>query len=152
MDIIDKFSSLRKKYDYARHDSVDICFFAPLEFLQYLRRHESTVKKLINTADISYVENERELVSYHTESIINITIGIKATPVELVQTAPNTTDLKQLVRDKEQQVQQLRIFISWLISTASDPELIKQKKREMNKLKKEMEELQYEIQKAKLDK
>jgi hypothetical protein len=39
-----------------------------------------------------------------------------------------------------------------LSSSGADPEVIRQKKKEMNKLKKDIEELNYELQKQKVNK
>lgn len=61
MDIIDRFLILKQKNNYAKHESVDICFFAPLDFLQYLRKQEHILAKLINTSSIEYLESEKQL-------------------------------------------------------------------------------------------
>jgi hypothetical protein len=66
------------------------------------------------------------------------------------------TDKKETIRKtlriKEQQIQQIRTIIPWLSASGADPETIREKKKEMNKLKKEVEELQYELQKEKANK
>ncbi len=149
VDIIDKFLGMRQKYKHAKHEWVDICFFAPLDFLQYLRKEEDIIQKLINASSIEYLENEKELTKYHTESIINITIGLRAKSQE----APSKSkkeDLRETLRAKEQQLQQIRSMIPSLSTIGWDQEIIRDKKKEMNKIKKEIEELQYLIQKEKL--
>ena len=150
MDIIDRFLAMKQKYDYAKHDEVNICFFAPLDFLQYLRKQEKILYKLINISSIEYLENEKELGKYHTESIINITIGIKAQHKEVI--INKKEDLRESLRLKEQELQSIRTMMPSLSSSGADPEVIRQKKKEMNKLKKDIEELQYETQKEKLNK
>ncbi|MEI7920034.1 MAG: hypothetical protein WCH65_07970 [bacterium] len=77
MDIIEKFLNMREKLKHPKHESIDICFFAPLDFLQFLRGQENIITTLLNISSIEYLENERELNYFHTENIINITIGIK---------------------------------------------------------------------------
>jgi hypothetical protein len=110
MDIIDKFIGMKHKHQYAKHEEIEICLFAPLDFLQYLRKQEKTLHKLINASSIEYLENEKELNAYHTENIINITIGIKAE-----HKIPVVTDKKETIRKtlriKEQQIQQIRTII-----------------------------------------
>ena len=150
MDIIDRFLAMKQKYDYAKHDEVNICFFAPLDFLQYLRKQEKILYKLINISSIEYLENEKELGKYHTESIINITIGIKAQHKEVI--INKKEGLRESLRLKEQELQSIRTMMPSLSSSGADPEVIRQKKKEMNKLKKDIEELQYETQKEKLNK
>lgn len=109
MDIIDKFLAMKDKYKYAKHEEVDICFFAPLDFLQYLRKQEKTLSKLINTSSIEYLENERDLEKYSTESIINITIGIKAQHKEMM--VERNEDIYETLRKKEQELQTIRSII-----------------------------------------
>ena len=153
MDIIDRFLMMKQEYQYAKHEEIDICFFAPLDFLQYLRKQEKIIYKLINASSIEYLENEKELTNYHTENIINITIGIKAQRKELAASSKEKKeDLRETLRDKEQQLQQIRIMIPSLSASGGDPEIIRDKKKDMNRLKKDIEELQYELQKQKLNK
>lgn len=91
------------------------------------------------------------MTKYYTESIINITIGIKKERKEVIITDKNQ-DFRKILRDKEQALQAIRILIPGLSASGVDPEVIRDKKKEMNKLKKEIEELQYEIQKQKIHK
>jgi len=151
MDIIDRFIAMKHKHQYAKHEEIEICLFAPLDFLQYLRKQEKILHKLINASSIEYLENEKELNAYHTENIINITIGIKAEHKTPVVTDKKETIRKSL-RTKEQQIQQIRSIIPGLSASGADPETIREKKKEMNKLKKEVEELQYQLQKEKANK
>ena len=151
MDIIDRFLHMKQTYKYAKHEEVEICFFAPLDFLQYLRKQEKIIYKLITVSSIEYLENEKELDKYYTESIINITIGIKTQHKEVVTINKKET-IREALRTKEQQIQQIRTIIPGLSASGADPEVIRDKKKEMTKLKKDIEELQYELQKEKANK
>ncbi|MCX6823837.1 MAG: class I tRNA ligase family protein [candidate division SR1 bacterium] len=151
MDIIDKFLNMKQKYEYAKHEEIEICFFAPLDFLQYLRKQEKIIYKLINASSIEYLENEKELEKYHIESIINITIGIKIERKKTVVTNKKE-DIRESLREKEQELQSMRTMMPSLSSSGADPEVIRGKKKEMTKLKKDIEELQYQLQKEKANK
>jgi len=151
IDIIDKFLEMRKKYEHPKHEEIDICFFAPLDFLQYLRKEENILHKLINTSTIEYLENEKELENYYTESIINITIGMKKQHKEIAKNNKKE-DIREMLRLKEQELQSIRTIIPSLSASGADPEVIRDKKKEMTKLKKEIEELQYQFQKEKANK
>ena len=142
---------MKQKHTYAKHEEIEICFFAPLDFLQYLRKQEKIMYKLINASSIEYLENEKELEKYHTESIINITIGIKKERQKIVVTNKKD-DIRESLRKKEQELQSIRTMMPSLSSSGADPELIRDKKKEMNKLKKDIEELQYQLQKEKANK
>ncbi len=151
MDIVDKFLDMKVKYQYAKHEEIEICFFAPLDFLQYLRQQEKIIHKLIHASSIEYLENEKELDKYHIESIINITIGIKAQHKQSA-TTNRKEDICESLRAKEQELQRIRTLFPGLSSSGADPEAVKEKKKEMNKLKKDIEELQYQLQKEKANK
>ncbi|MEI6118926.1 MAG: class I tRNA ligase family protein [bacterium] len=151
MDIIDKFLNMKQKYEYAKHEEIEVCFFAPLDFLQYLRKQEKIIYKLINASSIEYLENEKELEKYHTENIINITIGIKKERQKTVVTNKKD-DIRESLREKEQELQSMRTMMPSLSSSGADPALIRDKKKEMSKLKKDIEELQYQLQKEKANK
>lgn len=151
MDIIDKFFHIKQNNNYTKHEEIEICFFAPLDFLKYLRKEEKIISNLIKASSIEYLENEKELDKYYTESIINITIGIKAQHKQTI-TTNKKEDIREALRIKEQQIQQIRSIIPGLSANGADPEVIRNKKKEMNKLKKEIEELQYEFQKEKAGK
>lgn len=111
MDIIERFLNMKQANGYAKHEEVEICFFAPLDFLQYLRKQETIISSLINTSAIEYLENEKELGAYHTESIINITIGIKKGHKES-KVINRKEDIRESLRIKEQKTQQIRSIIS----------------------------------------
>ena len=150
IDIIDKFLTMKKTYNYAKHEEIDVWFFAPLEFLQYLRKQEKIIINLINASSIDYLENEKELDLYHTENIINIIMGIKKErKAKHISKTEKKEDLRETINNKEQELQRIRSFISGLSASGGDPEIIKEKKKEMTKLKKEIEDLQYELQKQK---
>lgn len=100
---------MKLQYGHAKHEEIDICFFAPLDFLQYLRKQEKILYKLINVSSIEYLENEKELGKYHTENIINITIGIKANNKEIV--VNKKENLHETLCIKEQELQTIRAMI-----------------------------------------
>ena len=109
MDIIDRFLEIKKEKGYAKHETMEICFFAPLDFLQYLRKEEKILQKLINASTITYLDNEKELDAYITDTIINITIGIKKQRKEIIISKKD--NLKDILKIKEQELQSIRIFI-----------------------------------------
>lgn len=151
IDIIDKFLGMKQQYEHAKHEEIEVCFFAPLDFLQYLRQQEKIIHKLINASSIEYLENEKELEKYHTENIINITIGIKKQGKKVIVLSKKEK-IREALRAKEQELQSIRTLIPGLSASGGDPDVIREKKKEMNKLKKDIEDLQYEFQKEKINK
>lgn len=150
VNIIDRLLHMKKESGYQKHERVDICFLAPLDFLQYLREQKEILQKLINTANIDYLDNKTQLETYRTENIINITIGMKAQKKEIIINKKQT--LNEQLNKKEQELQSIRTLIPGLSEYGVDPKIITQKKKEMNKIKAEIEEINYKIQKEKLNK
>jgi len=142
---------MKQQYEHAKHEEIEVCFFAPLDFLQYLRQQEKIIHKLINASSIEYLENEKELEKYHTENIINITIGIKKQGKKVIVLSKKEK-IREALRAKEQELQSIRTLIPGLSASGGDPDVIREKKKEMNKLKKDIEDLQYEFQKEKINK
>jgi len=150
VDIIDKFLELKEAQWYAKHEKINICFFAPLDFLQYIKKQEKTLDTLINISSIHYLENEKLLDNYYTANIINIHIWIPKTQTHASNT--NEENLEELLYQKEQVLQKIRNILPWLSTSWCDEEIIQQKKQEMSNIKKDIEQLQYRISKKKLQK
>ena len=110
MDIINKFLAMKEQYNCAKHENIDICFFAPLDFLQYLRTQEHIIHKLIHVACINYLESEKELQGYHIDNIINITIGIKKSETNDIP-QNKQQQLKDILQRKEQALQTIRTML-----------------------------------------
>lgn len=150
MDIMDKCILLRERTNQAKHQKVDIAFLASLDFLQYIRHNEDIVAKLINTDQINYVNNEKELQKYETDSIIDVTIGIKgiAKPLKPVE---GKESRKQELEKKQERLQEIRHLTAQLSLDSKNRKLVAAKKEEMELLKKDIEKLEYAIKKSKMN-
>ncbi len=150
MDIIDKFMTLREKAGQAKHQKVDICFHASIDFIHYIKDNEDIVTKLINTEQINYVNNEKDLAGYETDSIIDVTIGLRelGKPIKIVDNKESW--IKELAR-KQEQLQGIRNLTSKLSLDKKNKRLIEKKKEEMGELKKDIEKLEFEIKKSKMN-
>ena len=150
MDIIDKFIGLRERAGQAKHQKVDICFHASMDFIHYIKENEDIIAKLINTEQINYVNNEKDLASYETDSIIDVTIGLRGLgkPIKVVDNKESWT--KELAR-KQEQLQDIRNLTSKLSLDKKNKKLIEKKKEEMAELKKDIEKLEFEIKKSKMN-
>lgn len=150
MDIIDKFNGLRDRIQQAKHEKVDICIHASMDFIQYIKDHEDIVKKIVNAEHISYLDNERDLYTYETEHIIDVTIGIRLIGKVLKPTNNQTTIYKEL-QQKEEQLQDMRNLTAKLSLDKSNKKIVEKKKEEMSQLKKDIEKLEFEIKKNKIN-
>ena len=150
MDIIDKFTALREKTGQAKHQKVDICFHASMDFIHYIKENEDIVTKLINTDQINYVDNEKNLASYETDSIIDVTIGLRIIGKPIKVVANKEIRSKELIK-KQEKLQEIRSLTSKLSLDKKNKRLIEKKKEEMQELKKEIEKLEFEIKKSKMN-
>ena len=150
MDIIDKFTALREKTGQAKHQKVDICFHASMDFIHYIKENEDIVTKLINTDQINYVDNEKNLASYETDSIIDVTIGLRIIGKPIKVVANKEIRSKELIK-KQEKLQEIRSLTSKLSLDKKNKRLIEKKKEEMQELKKEIETLEFEIKKSKMN-
>jgi valyl-tRNA synthetase len=150
MDIVDKFSLLREKVQQAKHQKVDICFNASMDFIHYIKENEDIIGKLINTDQINYLDNEKGLSSYETDSIIDVTIGLKSIGKPIKQVDNKEIRTKELQR-KQEQLQEIRNLTAKLSLDKKNKRIIEKKKEEMVELKKNIEKLDFEIKKSKMN-
>ena len=150
MDIMDKFILLREKTQQPKHQKVDICFSASIDFLHYVQDNEDIVQKLINTDQIKYVDKEKDLQNYETESIIDVIIGIKGVITKPLQKDGLET-LQHELHQKNEQLQYMRNVAAQLSLQKKEKKIITAKKEEMSKLKEIIEKLECEINKIKMN-
>lgn len=150
MDIVDKFIALREKAQQPKHEKVDICFHASMDFIHYIKENEDIVAKLVNTQQINYIDNEKELSKYETDSIIDVTIGLRTIGKVLKPVDGKELRVKQL-QEKQEQLQGLRNLTAKLSLDKKNKKIIDKKKDEMNELKKDIEKLEFEIKKSKMN-
>jgi valyl-tRNA synthetase len=150
MDIMDRFALLRERMGQPKHQKVDICFSASIDFLHYIKDHEDIVQKLVNAEKIEYIDKEKDLQKYETESIIDVVIGIKAIS-KPIKEDDGIYLLQQTLDQKQDELQKIRNITSRLSLDKKEKKAINVKKEEMNKLKTEIEKLEYEINKIKMN-
>lgn len=150
MDIIDKFIALKEKAQQPKHQKVDICFHASMDFIHYIKENEDIIAKLINTQQINYIDNEKELGKYEIDSIIDVTIGLRTIGKSLKPVDGKELRVKQL-QEKQEQLQGLRNLTAKLSLDKKNKKIIDKKKDEMNELKKDIEKLEFEIKKSKMN-
>lgn len=150
MDIIDKFILLREKTNQAKHQKVDIAFQASIDFLHYIKENEDIINKLVNVNEIAYINNEKDLQKYETDTIIDVTIGIKGVSKTLKQPEGRDDWAAQLAK-KQARLQEIRNITSKLSLDKKNKRIVEKKKEEMNQLKKEIEKLEFEIKKSKMN-
>lgn len=150
MDIVDRFVLLREKIKQPKHQKVDIAFQTSLDFLQYIRQNEDIITKLINTDEINYIDNDKEMQKYETDNIINVTIGIRniGKPLKVIE---NKETWKRELEKKQEKLQEIRHLTAQLSLDKKNKKIVEAKKEDMAILKKDIEKLEYEIKKSRMN-
>ena len=149
MDLVDKFVSLKAGLSCKKHDPVSIFIKANPDFLKFCQSHETLLQKTLHADDITYLPyNEHAPSSYIQEDIIDITIGIKRFSKD------NPFCLAALTKklaEKQDYLQYVRNLLSSLNNNWWSPEIITKKREEIQSVKDEIEQLELEIQKLKMN-
>ena len=149
MDLVDKFVSLKTSLSCKKHDPVSIFIRANPDFLKFCQSHENLLQKTLHADDITYLPyNEQAPSSYIQEDIIDITIGIKRFSKD------NPFCLAALTKklaEKQDYLQYVRNLLSSLNNNWWSPEIITKKREEIQTVKDEIEQLELEINKLKMN-
>lgn len=148
MDIIQKLNKIRDNNNIKKHKQVDIYVQANPEFLSFLWNNEDIIRSLMKINDIKLIKNNEELpLWYYQDSVININIWLKYWDITQIEPSSNI-NLQKTLRQKQEQLQYVKSIImvaqqSWNI------EKVEQNKKELEHLKSEIEEIEFNIRKAK---
>ncbi len=148
MDIVSKIRELKQKNWSKKHESVCIFVQANPDFLDFLSNNEVLLSSLINISDIVYVKPHENIpMWYDSDNVININVWIKKVETQKIK-KDVLWEMEKGLQEKLEQLQHLKSLISSVMQVAN-PEIISQKKNEIFKLQKEIDELQLNINKAK---
>jgi valyl-tRNA synthetase len=120
-----------------------------MDLLHYIQENESSLISLINANQIEYVDQERGLQKYMTETIIDVTIGIKG--ISKVIKSNGIYEYTQEVEKKQEELQYLRNITGKLSLDKANKKQIEKNKEAMLQLKKDIEKLEYEISKLRMN-
>ena len=149
MDIIDRLHQLRERINKPKHEEIDVAVSASIDFQQYLKDNEEIIQKLLHTNCIDYLDNEKDLVKYETDTIIDVTIGVRGIgkPIKEI----SYVQLEHEISKKQELLQSIRKIASQLSLDSNNNKIMQEKRQEMNDLKKEIEKLEYEVKKIKMN-
>jgi len=151
MDIIDKFLAIKDGLALKKHASVDAFIKANPDFLRFTKSNEATIKKIVNIDKMEYINiNEDHPHGYVTEDIIDMTVGLKVgRAVPLEEKPKGLLELKKELEQMNDYLQYLKNTVSAMMINKSKEEEIEKKKKEVAKVKKNILEMEYEINKLK---
>ncbi len=149
-DIMDKIVEIREKNCLKQHESIDIFLQANTDFIELIEDYENLLKKLLKINAIEYLRPHQVVPNgYIVDNVINITLWVKIK--KFCSEKDILNELKAQLEEKWHHLQNLRSILS-SFSSSSDKEEKDKKDKEMKKLKKEILELEYKINKIKMNK
>ena len=149
MDIVDKLKNLKLKIWLKKHQYVDIFVQANPDFLDFLMQGEELLRSLINIRNIECVRLHEDLPSsYHTDNVININLWAKRVLEQVEVKKDILQELKEEYENKKEHIQHLKSLIA-SISQSGNEVALSQKRKEIESLQKEIDDLDFEISKLK---
>jgi len=149
MDIIDKFLAIKSTLASKKHMPVDAFIKANPDFIRFTKANETTIKKIVNINKMDYLNtNEDHPIGYSTEEIIDMTLGIKLSQIILIENKPKgLIELKKEFEQLNEYLQYLKNTVSVMVANKSNEDEIAQKKKEIIKIKKDILDMEYELNK-----
>ncbi|MDD3262427.1 MAG: class I tRNA ligase family protein [Candidatus Absconditabacteria bacterium] len=148
MEIIDKFALMKSGLGLKKHDIVGIFIRSNPDFIKFAKSNEYLFKKTLNTDEVLYLVHHEDIpCGYQKEDIIDISIGLKSMSKPSIS---GISLLKKQLQEKEEHIQHLKNLVQQLSSNGADIDIINQKKDEISKAKKDIEDLCFEINKCKM--
>ena len=120
------------------HEQVDICIQWSTDIAWFVQEHRSLLDAVVGVHTLSFLSSDQDIdSSYLQEYVVDIALGLKLH-------TPEPSDIDRLTimhKEKSEYLQHLRA----LISTWSYPE----KELKLEKLKEELQDIEYQLLKAK---
>lgn len=150
MDIVDKLKILKIKIWAKKHDNIDIFIQANPEFINFLSENEDLFRRLISVSNIDYLRLHEEILQwYEIDNVINISIWAKVVLEQKEVAKDILSEMKEELENKIEHLQHLKSLIS-SIAQSVDFEIIAQKRKDVERLQGEIEELEFNIKKLKI--
>lgn len=150
MDIVDKLKKIKQNLWVKKHETVDVFVQANLEFINFLSEREDLLEALLNIRNIVYVKDyEKTPSDYEMDNVIDINIWAKSVSEQIGVTKNVLMEMEEDLKNKQEYLQHMKSLISSILSTAS-MEIIEKKKQDIQNLQKEVEELEFKINKMKI--
>jgi len=149
MDIVDKLKNIKLKIWLKKHQHIDIFVQANPDFLDFLIQNEDLLKSLVKIWDIRCVRLHEDVPSwYQIDNVININIWAKRISEQIEIKKDILLDLKEEYENKKEHIQHLKSLMA-SISQSGNEDALSQKKKEIQNLQKEIDDLDFEISKLK---
>ncbi len=148
MEIIDKFTNIKSDLWLKKHDTVELFIRSNPDFIRFAKNNEPLFTKTLHAENVLYLVHHEEVpCGYKKEDIIDISIGLKAAAKKSIS---GIHLLQKQLQEKEEYLQHLKHLVQQMSSSGGDNVLIQQKKEEIASIKKEIEEISFEISKCKM--
>jgi len=138
MLIIGSLRKMKSKLMIKNHERVSICIQWSTDIVQFIKDNRPLLDAIVRIHAIDFISLDQEISSdYLQEHVVDIALWLKLHTPEL----PNIDRLYVLLKEKNEYLQHLRA----LISVSQNPEKV----LKIEKIKNEIQELEYKIMKEK---
>lgn len=138
MMIVGGLRKLKTTLLIKNHEQVDICIQGSTDIAWFVQEHRSLLDAVVGVHTLLFVSNDQEIeTAYLQEYVVDIALGLKLHTPE-----PSNIDrLSIMYKEKSEYMQHLRA----LIASGSYPD----KELKLEKLKEEIQDIEYQLMKAK---
>ncbi len=149
MDIVDKINWLKQKIWAKKHEGISVFIQANPDLIEFLSQSEEFLKSILNISDLNYIRIHESIPNwYQLDNVININIGVKSIAQQKEIKKDVLLEMQEELDSKKEYLQHLKSLVASIIQSAS-PEIIQQKKKDIQKLQKEIDDLDFNINKIK---
>ena len=150
MDSGDKLKKIKPNLWDKKKETADVFVQAQQEIINFLSEREDLLEALLNIRNIVYVKDyEKTPSDYEMDNVIDINIWAKSVSEQIGVTKNVLMEMEEDLKNKQEYLQHMKSLISSILSTGS-MEIIEKKKQDIQNLQKEVEELEFKINKMKI--
>lgn len=150
-DIISKISHLRTINCLKQHENIDIIIQANTDFIELIQIYENLLKKLLKIKNIEFIRPHQQIPNnYQTDSVVNIIIWFKLS--DYCSDKSRLQILIDQVEEKQNYLQNIRSILSSIKAIPLNKEEIDKKTKEMKKIKKEILDIECQINNLRVNK
>ncbi len=151
MDMISEFRNLRHHINIKPHEKVESMVATNSVMKEFIQTYEDVVKTLWNIEKIQYIwEQDNPEQDFVTTVVSDITIWVKA--IKEVDEGQIIKQLEKQLEDEKEFLQSLRNILAspWFQEKAPE-DVVQEKKDKIEEVKKKIDNLEYEINKKKMN-
>lgn len=150
MEMISQWRILRQQVTDKPHEQVSIFVQANKDIQHLVESHIDLISDILRVKEVDYF-NEQDDVGEDRQitMLMDIKLGVKG--IKEIDRRETLADLEKQVAEEEQFLQRMRNMFAGDFATKAPADVVKQKKEKMEEVKSRIAQMQYEINKIKME-